>query len=427
MTASSVVRHLAGVQRCVVGEGKGRVLESSGSPADAPAVLVSAMALAQRLEEVGSLLGLGGTDLVTSKGTRATWVVAQESAITIAVELGAAEPTALVEAALRTSNWSTMVERDVVDAEIEYVSQGPPAGSPTTAPPIDRPTRRAPNEASEVLTDAAWDDPIEAPTAPGLAGLASEMHRRAAPKYMPMMLGANRDPAPASGGAVGRGATASETVGRGATASETVGRGATASETVSRRDGTPSSVVPRDLGKASAASAPRIIAGAPAFAGSLQTLHLTELMEFLRSAQRTGALVCSSAPGIGTVYVCEGRLAAAFAPGTRPLSSYLVARGVTTLDRLLPLAKDDRDLWSKPAAAISVVKAKLGTVAQVRDALREQIRDALSKLVAWKTGDFSFDAESDRLATRDPDLEFDTQAILLELFAEPDVAGKATT
>ena len=46
----------------------------------------------------------------------------------------------------------------------------------------------------------------------------------------------------------------------------------------------------------------------PAFSGSLQMCGLPELLEVLRTGQKTGTLVCSSAAGIGAIHLRSGKV-----------------------------------------------------------------------------------------------------------------------
>ena len=122
MSASSVVSELPGVHCCVVGDANGHVVEPSTTDAKAISIAANMAALAQDFEKIGDLLQLGATGLVTIKGAPSIWVVGYRSGSSLAVEVSPNHPIAAVENVLRATNWLSMVEHTISDAEIEYVN-----------------------------------------------------------------------------------------------------------------------------------------------------------------------------------------------------------------------------------------------------------------------------------------------------------------
>jgi hypothetical protein len=155
------------------------------------------------------------------------------------------------------------------------------------------------------------------------------------------------------------------------------------------------------------------------FSGNLQLFALPDLMEFLRSGQRTGTLLCSSSAGIGAIHLQKGRITGAASPRTKGLKDYLVAMGVvtkSTLDKVEQNVSGERRLIGG-----LLVKAGLATPAQVKLALRDQVHDAVKELMSWGAGQFAFDPESTaETSTTDVHVEFDPQEVLLNLFKEID-------
>jgi hypothetical protein len=170
-----------------------------------------------------------------------------------------------------------------------------------------------------------------------------------------------------------------------------------------------------------AATSPRRTRGGPVFTGSLQLFCLPDLLEFLRSGQRTGTLVCSSASGIGALHMRAGKVNGAASPSTRAVGHYLVARGVVTEDVLAEISEKAK-IAPPPRVplGIALVQSGVATAEQVRLALHDQIRAALRELLNWGDGQFAFDPENAEPWPFAIEFELDPQALLLEALAEKD-------
>jgi hypothetical protein len=161
--------------------------------------------------------------------------------------------------------------------------------------------------------------------------------------------------------------------------------------------------------------------------GRLQTVGLPALLELLRLGQRTGTMACASPAGSGKIYVRAGRLVGASSPATRPLPGYLIANGAVTQSELNSIGGISPEAWSQPALGALLVQKGVVPAAQVREALRGQIRDALAELLTWSDGEFSFDSDGSLdVWVVDPQLEFESQAILLQILDQRDEASQAT-
>ena len=160
------------------------------------------------------------------------------------------------------------------------------------------------------------------------------------------------------------------------------------------------------------------------FSGNLQLISLPELLEFLRSGQRTGTLLCSSTAGIGAIQMRRGRITGAASPKTKGLESYLVANGFVTAAALQNVARPDQN--DKSLIGGVLVKCGLVTVEQVRTALREQIRVAIKEVMGWGVGQFAFNPEVPaELSESDVEIEIDPQETLLDIFKEMDERSKS--
>jgi hypothetical protein len=282
---------------------------------------------------------------------------------------------------------------------LEYVSGGESA--PKVNAPSLRPTRPAPTDlSSEVSVAAPAPTEERAATQAGAGGDAdSGLKWRAAPKYRVVKMQGPRS---------GR-----------AEAPSPAGKQAPL-----MRPPVPDAW--DDSNAEITRSSGRTLASAPAFAGGLQTVSLTDLLEFLRIGQRTGTMVCSSAAGTGRILLRSGKLLGASSPTTRPLPGYLVASGTVTLDALRALPNISPEVWSGPAIGSLLVKSGVVTTVQVREALGEQVRDALAELLTWRDGEFSFDSDvSIDTGSSDAQLEFDPQEILLRICKDQDDSSQA--
>lgn len=193
------------------------------------------------------------------------------------------------------------------------------------------------------------------------------------------------------------------------------------------RDGSPP---PRDPGASAPALPPlssSLVMGAAGpgpgavFSGLLGDFALPDLLEFLRSARRTGLLVCSSPAGMGAVRFRDGLLTGAAAPGTPPLGEALVRLRKVTPLALAAVARPGRGEQPDDALGQALVAGGIVDAAAVQDAQRLQIELTVRQLVGWKDGEFAFSRDTDAAAPRpDGALALDPQAVLLEVFRQLD-------
>jgi hypothetical protein len=160
-------------------------------------------------------------------------------------------------------------------------------------------------------------------------------------------------------------------------------------------------------------------AGAAVFTGDLRAFCLPDLLEFLRSGQRTGTLVCSSVAGIGAIQLRLGRITGAAAPQSKGLRHHLIQLGAATEEHLSSISSEPPPSAGDHAPLIGTFLVRSGIVShdQLCAALRRQIQDAIAELVRWSEGQFAFENESlNSPSNQDVEVELDPQAILLELF-----------
>jgi hypothetical protein len=156
----------------------------------------------------------------------------------------------------------------------------------------------------------------------------------------------------------------------------------------------------------------------PTFSGTLRLFTFQDLLEILRSGQKTGTLVCSSVSGIGAVHLRSGKVTGAAAPGTGELRDYLIARQAVTRDQLRIIDQLPAEAQVKSLFDLTLLEHGLVNVEQVRQALLDQVLAAFAEIMAWKDGKFAFDLET--LVEPPPsgvEIELDPRGLLLELNA----------
>jgi len=163
------------------------------------------------------------------------------------------------------------------------------------------------------------------------------------------------------------------------------------------------------------------------FSGQLSIFALPDLLEFLRSARRTGLLVCSSGAGMGALRFSDGRITSAESPGTPGVGQLLLqARKVSSL-ALSAVAKED--LTDQPDHLVGELLVREGLVeaADVQAALERRIEMTIRELLAWKDGEFAFSRDGEREQRRATlSVEVDPQAVLLNVFKEQDERARAS-
>ncbi len=163
------------------------------------------------------------------------------------------------------------------------------------------------------------------------------------------------------------------------------------------------------------------------FSGQLSVFALPDLLEFLRSARRTGLLVCSSAAGMGALRFRDGWITGAASPSTPNLGQILLgAEKISTL-ALESVATRQRTDQTDQVIGELLVREGLVGVADVQEALRQQIELTIRELVRWKDGEFAFNREGkSEPASTEIAVSLDAQAVLLNVFKEMDEASRST-
>jgi len=160
------------------------------------------------------------------------------------------------------------------------------------------------------------------------------------------------------------------------------------------------------------------------FSGRLSVFSLADLVEFLRTAGRSGLLVCSSLAGVGAFRFCKGRITGAASPSCVSLGVLLVRGGKLTAEALASAGPAREGALVDAGLAHRLVEHGLADLAAVREAGLQQIEQTLRELIDWTDGEFAFTREEEQPAPSAASIEVDAQQLLLDLFRERDESSR---
>jgi len=162
------------------------------------------------------------------------------------------------------------------------------------------------------------------------------------------------------------------------------------------------------------------------FAGDLQLFCVPDILEFLRTGQRTGTLTFRSAASYGVVKLRRGRIASALSPRVGGIGDYLVRFGELHPATLREVT-GATDSATPPDAVVARLLLERGLVTDedLRAALLARVCDAIGELVTWFDGRFAFDPSSPvEPLLPGLDLDVDSQPLLLNIFREQDESSR---
>lgn len=156
--------------------------------------------------------------------------------------------------------------------------------------------------------------------------------------------------------------------------------------------------------------------------GSLADIALVDLLQFLHMSQRSGTLLLERRGETAHISFHRGRIASAWAPNSPSVASYLLESGRIDATELARA----RQRCRSGAVALSLGQALMAedglSWEELRDAVASKVERTILELVSWHDGSFRLLADEVRaddeisFAPGDvlPDIEIDTQSILLE-------------
>jgi tetratricopeptide (TPR) repeat protein len=176
---------------------------------------------------------------------------------------------------------------------------------------------------------------------------------------------------------------------------------------------------------ARAAQSSQLAAGSAVFSGQLSVFALPDVIEFVRSARRTGLLVCSSEDGVAALHFRDGRIAGASSPGAPDLGELLTGARLLSSVALRAARAAGPEEQPDHALGARLVEDGLVEAGAVREALRRKIEVAILELMRWREGQFAFNRDGDGRSPRaESPLEFDAQDVLLNVIRQMDESAR---
>jgi len=169
--------------------------------------------------------------------------------------------------------------------------------------------------------------------------------------------------------------------------------------------------------------APRSTGVGPVFAGDLEELGVADLLEFLRSGQRTGLLICTTPAGIGSVQLRRGMIVGADSPSALGLRQHLLNDPELAPERRRALAAVAAERFGDDAIDEVVGSGDLVSRDEVDRARVARIYSAIREMIGWASGRFSFDPSAPVAAKPGPALG--VQSVLMQICQEQDDQAQA--
>jgi tetratricopeptide (TPR) repeat protein len=162
------------------------------------------------------------------------------------------------------------------------------------------------------------------------------------------------------------------------------------------------------------------LAGGSVFSGQLSVFALPDVIEFVRSARRTGRLVCSSEGGLAEVLFRAGRITGAASPGAPRLRDLLVGTRKISPVVLGTVSTGPGAEAPDHLLGERLVQEGAADAAVVGSALRRKVEAVLLEVLRWKDGEFAFNREGEGDPAGPEALAFDAQDVLLTVVKQMD-------
>jgi predicted regulator of Ras-like GTPase activity (Roadblock/LC7/MglB family) len=156
----------------------------------------------------------------------------------------------------------------------------------------------------------------------------------------------------------------------------------------------------------------------PVFTGDLEVFGLPQLLEFLRTTQRTGLLMCTTHSGIGTIQLSRGMIVGAHSPNALDLRKHFLTNPEVAPERRQALAALPAECFGDDKIEGVLVARELMPRGEVERARVARIYSVIREMIRWTVGRFSFDPGVTAAANPAPALS--AQSILMQLYQEQD-------
>jgi len=380
---------IPGLKKAVIGDSEGSLLEAMGGiSSEAENTAGLAAVVTRQLGSVGKLLRLGPCTFVVVRSQGSARAIVPRQRTLASLELDPTRLSPEIEAKLRSTDWTSR--------ERNRVAVRPP---PVPLPPFKRPPLGAGAMSNQVKIGQPSNEMGSARTSTG----------------RPLAAPAPLVPVPTP-------ETQTEVV------KSIVATGPTAA--AQEAEAAPVGPAPTDI--LSKTAIPGRVASAEdntMFSGNLQMICLPDLLEFCRNGRRTGTLMCSSGDASGKVRFREGMIIDATSPQTsaRTVLTRLVDSGDASEEQLKSVTPSLGSDWDNVHIAQQLVSGGFTDPEVILKTMRIHVQAAISELILWTNGKFSFHPTTLEPGAPEPAAEFDPHMILLQIFKEQDEAAQGKT
>jgi tetratricopeptide (TPR) repeat protein len=152
-----------------------------------------------------------------------------------------------------------------------------------------------------------------------------------------------------------------------------------------------------------------------AIAGNIATTSFLDLLEFLRVQRRTGTLALSGSRGAGELRLYQGQISSAATSNTKRFDLALIEAKVISKSNLESFISRTgvRDRESVEALGTRLIREGAVEARPIAQILSRRIHAALTEILSWPEGPFSFQASSE--ASGEPAIFFSLQDVIGEL------------
>jgi hypothetical protein len=357
--------HIQGVSAGVVANESGAVLHTIGAITTSTEEFTGLTTVFSRsLIEAGRALALGSCTLIVVRGHTKAHVLVPRKETTAAIELSSQRLTPQVEAQLRALDWTSPTPG-------ERVAPPSPTILPGSGRPRDVPSGATPLQSLRQDTARPRFDVPSMPKTTGPVVSPAQQPSPPVPLHPPTQLPTEAHPP----------------------------------------------TTPKPLAT---------LSNEVMLQGDLAMLCLPDLLEFLRSGQRTGRLHCATGVATGNVHLRNGKVINASSPST--LATSLLSRlrdgGHILEEQAKSVAREEDGAATDLIVAKRLLDNKHGRPEVVRQALLQQLQAAIKEISGWQQGSFTFFPEDNGATPGDSVIEIDTQMLLLAICKEQDEAGR---
>jgi CheY-like chemotaxis protein len=149
--------------------------------------------------------------------------------------------------------------------------------------------------------------------------------------------------------------------------------------------------------------------------GSLRDAPLSDVLQIVVAGQKSGVLTLRKRSSRARIYFDRGRIEYAYLRPGIHLGEILVRMEMLThLEVQKILLEQDRENPGTPLGLMAVQRGYL-TDEELRDALKAQVLEALTELMSWRSGTFSFSERTQEASQVPTAHTLDTNMIMMEV------------